>query len=161
MATAPALRSYTVGTFGSQAASASITGTATASITEEDIVAGGKTVIITLSNDTWVASGGTFDGQRQNIINGMDSAQAEGTGWDAVVKALQGVAGVARTSDTVVTVTLDAQATYNVTATETITVTVPATAVTGGLAIVGSPVFTVSAVGAGNRRRRVLLARAA
>jgi len=129
--------------------SAAITGTITASTTEADIVTGGKTIIITLTGDTWVASGGTFDGQRQNIINGIDSAQAEGTGWDAVVKALQGVAGVARTSDTVVTITLDAQATYDITAQETITVTVPATAVVLGNAIVASPTFTVSTSGGG------------
>jgi len=28
-----------------------------------------------------------FDDVRQSIITGLDSAQAEGTGWDAVVKA--------------------------------------------------------------------------
>lgn len=131
------------------AASAALTGTATASITEADIVAGGKTIILTLTGDTWVASGGTFDAQRQNIIDGMDSAQSEATGWDAVVKAGQGVSGVVRTSSTVVTITLDAFATYNITATETITVTIPGSAVTGGSPIVASPTFTVSATGGG------------
>lgn len=130
--------------------SAAITGTATASITEADIVAGGKTIIITLTNDTWVAAGATFDAQRQAIINGIDSAQAEATGWDAVVKATQGVAGVVRTSATVVTITLDAQATYDITATETITVTVPSAALTGaGGAVVASPTFTVTAASSG------------
>jgi hypothetical protein len=123
---------------------AALTGTATAGINETDIVAGGKTIIITLTGDTWVTSGATFDGQRQNIINGIDSGQSEGTGWDAVVKALQGVAGVVRTSDTVVTVTLDAQATYNITAQETITVTIPATALTLAGSVVATPTFTVS-----------------
>ena len=133
---------------------AAITGTATASITEADIVTGGKTIIITLTNDVWVASGGTFDAQRQNIIDGLDSAQSELLGWDNVVKGLQGVAGVVRTSDTVVTITLDAQATYNITAQETITVTVPSSAlVSSGIAVVASPTFTVSAVGAAATRR--------
>jgi len=36
--------------------SAALTGTATASITEADIVAGGKTIIQTLSGDTWITS---------------------------------------------------------------------------------------------------------
>jgi hypothetical protein len=36
--------------------SAAITGTATASITEADVVTGGKTVILTLTGDTWVAA---------------------------------------------------------------------------------------------------------
>ena len=126
---------------------AAITGTATASITETDIVAGGKTIIITLTDGTWVTAGATFDAQRQAIINGIDSAQAEATGWDAVVKALQGVAGVVRTSNIVVTITLDAQATYNITAAETITVTVPSAALTGnGGAVVASPTFAIDFV---------------
>src|SRR5262249_41628589 len=89
----------------------------------------------------------SFDGQRQNIINGLDSAQSEGTGWDAVVKATQSVGGVVRTSNTVVTITLDAFATYNITSQETITVTVPSTALAGaGGGVVGSPTFTVATV---------------
>ena len=133
-------------------ASAAVTGTATASITETDVVTGGKTIIITLTNNNWVPTA-SFDAQRQSIINGLDSAQSEATGWDAVVKATQGVAGVVRTSDTVVTVTLDAFATYNITAQETITVTVPASALSSVEAITATPTFTVSAVGAANRRR--------
>lgn len=136
---------------GASAITAVITGTATASITETDVVTGGKTIIITLAGGTWItAGGGFFDAQRQSIINGLNSAQAEAGGWNAVVRATQGVAGVVRTSDTVVTITLDAFATYDITATETITVTVPASALTGGgNAVVASPTFSVTAVGAG------------
>ena len=137
-------------------ATAAITGTATAAISETDIVAGGKTVIITLAYDTWVTTGATFDAQRQNIINGMDSQQSELLGWDNTVKALQGVAGVVRTSDTVVTVTLDAQLTYDITVTETITVTVPSTAVTRATAIIGTPTFNITATGVANTRRNSL-----
>lgn len=129
------------------AVTAALTGTAASSLSEEEVVAGGKTIILTLTNDTWVASGGTFDAQRQNIINGIDSAQSEATGWDVEVKAKQAVTGVVRTSDTVVTITLGAQAAYNITSQETITATIPASAVTGGVAIVASPTFTVSAAG--------------
>lgn len=126
--------------------SCALTGTVTSSITEADIVAGSKTLILTVTGDTYVASGATFDAQRQNIINGIDSAQAEATGWDAVVKAGLAVTDVVRTSDTVVTITLPAFAPYNITATETITATVPSTALTGAAALVASPTFTVSAV---------------
>lgn len=127
-------------------ATAALTGTITASTTEADIVAGGKTIILTLTGDTWIAAGAlSFDLQRQNIIDGLTSAQSELLGWNNVVKALQGTAGVVRTSDTVVTITLDAFATYNITATETITATIPATALTGAVAIVASPTFTVTA----------------
>jgi hypothetical protein len=141
--------------------SAVITGTATASITESDVVTGGKTIIITLTGDTWVSAGANFDAQRQNIINGIDSGQAEAAGWDAVVKATQAVGGVVRTSNTVATITLDAFASYDITATETITVTIPSSALTGAAgAVIGTPTFTVSAV-AGNRRRRVIIGAAA
>lgn len=123
-----------------------LTGTITSSATEADIVAGGKTIILTITGDTWVASGAAFDAQRQNIINGIDSAQAEANGWDAVVKATAAVTDVVRTSATVVTITLEAFATYNITATETITATIPATALTGASAIVATPTFTVAAI---------------
>lgn len=129
------------------AVSAALTGTATASITEADIVTGGKTTIITLTGDTWIAAGAlAFDLQRQAIIDGHLSAQSEPLGWNLVPRALQGVAGVVRTSDTVVTVTWDAFPTYNITATETITVTVPAAALVLGGAVVASPTFAITAV---------------
>ncbi len=129
-------------------ASAVLSGTITASTVAADIVAGGKTIILTLTGDTWVAAGATFDGQRQNIINGMTSAQSELLGWNNVVKALQGVAGVVRTTDFIVTITLDAQITYSITAQETITVTIPATALNLGLAVVAAPTFTVDTAAA-------------
>ena len=133
-------------TFNVQVVSAALTGTITASANESHIVAGGRTVVITLTNDTWVASGATFNAERQNIINGLDSAQAEGTGWDAVVKAGVPVTDVVRTSDTVVTITLPAFASYDITADETVTATLPATALTGGSAMVAAPSFNVAAL---------------
>ena len=127
--------------------SAAVTGTAIASITESDIVTGGKTIIITLTNDTWVTAGATFDAQRQNIINGLDSAQSELTGWNAEVRDKEVVGSVVRTSNTVVTITLSASASYDITAQETITVTVPATALTtSASAVVATPTFTVDIV---------------
>lgn len=130
------------------AATIALTGTITASATENDIVVGAKTIILTVTGDNWVAAGGTFDGQRQNIINGLTSAQAEGTGWNAVVRSGLAVSAVVRTSNTVVTVTLAAFPAYNITATETITVTVPATALLLAGALVVGPTFTVTAAGA-------------
>lgn len=126
---------------------ASISGTAAAGITESDVVTGGKTIIITLSGDTWVASGATFDAQRQNIIDGITSAQSETTGWNNEVRDAESVTSVVRTSDTVVTATLSAAGAYDITAPETITVTVPASAlVTSGSPLVASPSFGVSVV---------------
>ena len=126
------------------AVTAALTGTITVSTVEGDIVSGGKTIILTLTGDTWVASGATFDAQRQNIIDGIDSAQAETFGWDAEIKAKEVVGAVVRTSSTVVTITLSAASAYDITAQETITATIPATAlVTSASAVVASPTFTV------------------
>ena len=82
---------------------------------------------------------------RQDIINGIDSAQSEAGGWDAQVKAKLVVADVVRDSSTQVTVTLSAGIDYNTTADEVITVTVPASALTGGVPIVATPTLPVYA----------------
>jgi len=140
-----AWRAYTVAI--SPAPTAALTGTITASVNESDIVAGGKTSIITISEDRWIAAGaGSFDLQRDEIIAGHTSAQSEATGWNLVPKVLQSLSGVVRTSDTVVTVTWDAFATYNITATETITVTVPSTAIQSATSAVATPTFSITAV---------------
>jgi len=132
------------------AITAALTGTATASIVESDVVTGGKTIILTLTGDTWVTAGATFDAQRQNIIDGIDSAQAEAAGWDATWKVNEGVSAVVRTSSTVVTITMTAEAGYDITAQETITATIPATALTtSASAVVASPTFTVDIVASG------------
>lgn len=124
-------------------ASAALTGTLLTA-EESDIVTGGRTLIITLTNDTWVASGATFDAQRQNIINGVTAAQSETTGWNNQVRDNEVVGSVVRTSDTVVTITWSAAASYDITANEIITVTVPATALTGAGALVATPTIQIS-----------------
>lgn len=112
---------------------AEITGTAVVypRISEADIVTGGKTVIITLyGGETWVASGATFDAQRANIIAGLVSNKSEAAGWDAelALSRIATVGNVVRTSDTVVTITLIADAAYQITEPETISVTIPSSA---------------------------------
>lgn len=129
-----------------------LTGTAIAGgVLESEIVAGGETIIITLTNDTWVAAGGTFNAQRQNIIDGLDSAQAEGAGWNAEVRDKEVVTAVVRTDDKTCTITLTtAAAAYVITASETITVTVPATAmIFNTVDILATPTFIVTNEGAG------------
>lgn len=120
-----------------------LTGTVTTAV-ESDIVTGGKTIILTLTDSTFVASGATFNAQRQNIINGLTSAQSETHGWNNDVKAAMVVANVVRTSAQVVTITLPAVGTYVITANETITATVPAAAIQAGVAVVASPTFVVT-----------------
>ena len=133
------------------AISAAVTGTITSSVLESEVVTGGKTIIVTLTNETWDAAIGQDNSQTTALINGIDSAQSESNGWDVTVNAALDFNDVDRTIDTVVTVTMPAVAGYLITADETITVTAPATAVVGINAIVGSPTF--AATNEGRRRR--------
>jgi hypothetical protein len=123
---------------------AALTGTAANGLTEAEIVAGGETIIITLTGDAWIAAGSTFEAQRQAIIDGLDAAASPATGWNNEVRDNLAVTAVVRTSDTVVTITLSAQAAYDIASSETVTVTVPALALEGGVAAVASPTFSVS-----------------
>jgi hypothetical protein len=123
-----------------------VTGTLASGATEAIVNAVGGTLILTLTGDTWVAAGATFNAERQNLINGIDSAQSETHGWDAEVKAKLAVGDVVRTSDTVVTITASAQSGYAITATETVTATIPATAVVLNAQIVATPTFTVTPI---------------
>lgn len=108
------------------------------------------------TDDSWAAiafvlrpaTDSAFDNARDEIRDGVDSAQAEGTGWDALKSTIMPVGNVVRTSDTVVTITAQAAGTYNITAQETCTATVPAVALTGGEAVVATPTFTID-TGAG------------
>ena len=125
---------------------ASLSGTLVSSAREGEILAGGKTLVITLTDDIWGPSVGADNAITTAVINGIDSAQAETTGWDAVVKAGLTFNEVVRSSDTVVTITLPGFASYDITAPETITVTVPIAAVAGGEDIVATPAFGISAL---------------
>ncbi|MCZ6915840.1 MAG: hypothetical protein O7I93_03600, partial [Gemmatimonadetes bacterium] len=109
-----------------------------------DIRAGGSTITLTLTDDSWAAAGAPFDAQRQNLINGLVSAGAEAAGWNNVVQAGLAVTDVVRTSNIVVTITLAAFPGYDITVTETITATVPASALAqSGGALVAAPTFDV------------------
>ena len=125
---------------------AALTGTVTSAVTESDIVAGGKTLVITLTSDTWVATVGADNAVTTALISGIDSAQAEANGWNLVVKAGLTFNEVVRNSDKVVTITFPVFGSYNITADETITVTVPATAVASAGPIVAAPTFSVAAL---------------
>ena len=122
---------------------ADLTGTLSDGAVDDLIVAGGETLIITLTNDTWEATIGGDNAKTTALIDGIDSAQSEDTGWNAEVQANLDFNDVTRTSDTVVTITLGAEANYAITANETVTVTVPATAVAGTSALVATPTFVI------------------
>lgn len=106
-----------------------------------------------MTGDTWIAAGAlSFDLQRDEILQGLDSAQSEALGWNLQVRDLEPITSVVRTSDTVVTITLAGSGFYNITAQETITVTVPGTALTGAADVVATPTFTVDLVADATRR---------
>ena len=127
---------------------AAITGTIGDGATEKEVRDGGGTILVTLTDDTWVADGATFDAQRQNIIDGLDAASSPTTGWNNEVRDSIGVSSVVRTSSTLATITLAASdvAGYAIASTETITVTVPATALTSAGAITATPTIAITAV---------------
>ena len=121
-----------------------MTGTVLSSTDESHIVAGGRTIILTLTDDTWVTAGAAFDAERQGILDGLTSNRNEATGWDAMSI---GVGNVVRTSDTVVTITLPALGTYDIAETETISCVVPASSlVTSQVPLKVSQRFTITAV---------------
>lgn len=124
-----------------------LTGTATASITESDIVTGGKTIILTVTGDTFVTGTTSEDG----IAAGSDSAQAEANGWDALIKGdLDNTDVVLSGGNTIATITLPAYASYDITAQETITWTIPAASLTTSSSpVVATPTFTIDPVSAG------------
>lgn len=121
-----------------------LSGTTSPNATESQVVSGGRTTIITLTDDTWVAAGATFDAVRQAIIDGCTSQQSETNGWNNEVRDNEVVGSVVRTSDTVVTITWTAAGSYAITADETIDVIVPASALTLANAQLDAGSFTVS-----------------
>lgn len=125
-------------------ASCALTGTITTPATDANIIAGGMTIILTLSGDTWATAGANFDSEKYNLMQGITSAGAETLGWNNEVRDKQDYdTAIVRTNDTVVTITLLASADYRITADETITVTIPASILTGGVQIVAAPTFTI------------------
>ena len=113
------------------AESAALTGTIIAGgVVESEIVAGGETLIITLTNDTWIAAGASAIGSEANtqaLIDGLDAATSPTNGWNNEVRDKEPLSIVVRTSNTVATLTFTtAAAGYVITADETITLTIPA-----------------------------------
>jgi len=147
--------------FGQYTATVSVDGTMVPTAFKAEIVNGGQTILLTLAGDFWMTSGSPFNAIRQDIIDGLDSAQSESNGWNAEVRDKLSTTAVARTNDQLVTITLTAQAGYSISSPETITVTVPASAMATQVdPLTGTPTFQVQvgdAVTGGSmilRRRR-------
>ena len=128
-------------------ATAAVTGTATFSLLADEVRAGGKTIVITLSDDVWVDAGATFNAQRQAIINGISAGTAPANGWNNEVRdgTLQ-PGNVVRTNNTTVTITLPLSPLYAAEDDETLTVIVPASAIQQSLIpVTAAPTITLSA----------------
>ena len=125
-------------TITNSASTVAVSGTITTA-SEADIVSGGRTLVLSLSGDTWIAADGT-DGTNPNdylvaTANALISGLAHVSGDDDVadlIAALQADTtatdndAVIRTSPTVLTITVPATAGYAIGTDEVISMTVPA-----------------------------------
>ena len=129
---------------------AALTGTIIAGgVLESEIRAGGETLIITLTNDTWAAAGTGPIGDlvdTQALIDGLDAGSNPTNGWNNEVRDKEPTTIVVRTSPTVATLTFTtAAAAYAITADETITLTIPAAVlVTSAIDVTGDSTFDVT-----------------
>lgn len=138
---------------GGGGVTAALTGTMTVTVDEDDITTGGKTIIITLTGDTFKAAGTGPIGSTadtQALIDGFDAASSPANGWNNEVRDKALTSEVVRTSSTVATWTVAAQSGYDISAQEIITGTIPvAVLVTGAGAITATPTFTIDEVVSG------------
>ena len=139
-------------------ATCALSGTAADTINEDDIKSGGETIILTLTDDTWVATVGADNGITDALIAGLDGTGSGAGSWDDEVidDPVGGSDGslthanIVRDGDNVtLTITLPATEAYDISAQETITAVVPASALTGAAEITASPTFTIDAVASG------------
>ncbi len=134
---------------------AALTGTMTATVDEDGITLGGLTIIVTIAGDTWKTAGTGPIGSTadtQALIDGFDAASSPTNGWNNEVRDKALTSEIVRTSATVATWTVAAQAGYDISAQEVITGTIPTAALTTGAgALTATPTFTIDVVAAGGR----------
>ena len=129
-----------------------LTGTSiTGSPTEADVVAGtAGTIIITIAGDTFKAAGTGVIGSTADttaLFNGISGSAS----WNAEVRANFAPGDIVRDGDNQCTITIGAEAGYDISSTDTITVTVPTDVqVIGAGAIVATPTISITAVAAGS-----------
>ena len=136
-------------------ASAALTGTMLATVNEDDITTGGKTIIITLVGDTWKAAGTGPIGSTadtQAIIDGFSAALTPANGWNNEVRDKALTSEIVRTTANIATWTVAAQAGFDISTQATITGIIPTAALTTGAgALTATPTFTIDVVSAGGR----------
>ncbi len=125
-------------------ATCALTGTAQAvsgGALEATLVAGGYTILLTLTGDTWVATIGDDNAFTTALADGITSQMSEAAGWNVQIRDKIVFGDVTRNSNTLVTILLGAEAAYAITQQETVVATIPATAVTAAAEITASPGF--------------------
>ncbi|QNU66647.1 S-layer homology domain-containing protein [Ruminiclostridium herbifermentans] len=107
----------------------------TTPVSEVDILTGGKTLTIILSDGQWVTDIKTNESKRNALFSGL-AASTDTTSWAKVVAALKaaGQTAIERTDNYTVTITLPAVAGYNIAANQYVTMTIPAACMIGGIA---------------------------
>ena len=134
-------------------ATSALTGTMTATVDEDDITTGGKTIIITITGDTFKAAGTGPIGSTadtQALIDGFSASTSPGAGWNAEVRDKALTSEITRDSSTQATWLVGAQAGFDISAQQTVEGIIPtAVLVTGAGAITATPTFTIDEVATG------------
>lgn len=127
------------------------TGTAI-NVPEATIVSTGGTIIITLSDDTYIAAGtgpiGTT-AESDAFVQAIQAATSPTNGWNNEVAANLDNTDLVRTSPTVATITVPATAAYDPGDTETITPVIQAAILTTSATDVNSSSFQVTVASGG------------
>ncbi len=116
--------------------SASLSGTLiSAPVSEANIAAGGKTLVITLNDGKWVSDIAANATVRNSLYDNLKlNGTTDSTMWANVIAALKGAGqasapgqpGITRTDDTTVTIVFPQVPSYEISKSQTITLTIPA-----------------------------------
>src|SRR3990167_1011677 len=120
-----------------------------AAVTDSESIA--EDTVSTIAGNTWCSvsfivrapATSLFEDARAAMRDGMVSAQSEAAGFNALRSTIIPLANITRTADDVLTIVFAAAASYDITAQEVITPTIPASILSGGVAIVATPTFTI------------------
>lgn len=114
------------------------------SVTESDIVTGGKTLIITLGNDFWAQDVVSTPSTLDALIAGI-TPTATGTSWANVQNTIKAT-NVTRVSNTKLSITLPPVFNYSIDQDQTINVNIPKVALATSTGAISAGSFTVQAV---------------
>jgi hypothetical protein len=99
----------------------------TAGVAEGDIVAGGKTIIVRLTNGEFAVDVASNAAKRNAIFDGFKTSSSDPAMWNKVISALKlaGESAITRNSSNKITITLPAVSDYDISLNETISLTLP------------------------------------